>query len=314
MSWVNKFWTACTYAVDAGVSLSSTILNGVGSLSAAAGGAGLAFAVVADEQLKASYYASAFTPGELVVGINVPALNFNINETISFQHQLTKEGQQSFNSSSYLTPQTLSIASSVLIAGGSLLKVAGACLKKWNDYRDDKKFLKEKHQIDYLLPPTKAEYGNSSAEAALLALSQAAISGAVVGSVLSFSSLNKFKGCFTYPSSGPMINTSQYYLGPVTFTSIPVVLDLKQNTTLELPIVDVQLIIEQTASAKAIANVTYGGGVFFNAQNNTSFPVVVPAVLAIAAHQASRFFSKKTSQARDERMVEARDMPYRALS
>lgn len=314
MGWVNKFWTACTYVIDAGVSFSSTILDGVGSLSAAAGGAGLAVAVVVDGQLNASYYGSAYTPGELVVGINVPVLNFNLSETIAFEHQLSKEGLLSFNSSSYLTPQMLSLASSVLIAGGSLLKVAGACLKKWNDYRDDKKLLKEKHKIDYLLPPTKAEYRNSSAEAALLALSHAAISGAVVGSVFSFSSLNELKGCFTYPSSGPMMNKSQHYLGPVTLTSIPVVLDLKQNTTLELPIVDVQLIIEQTASAKAVANVTYGGGVFFNAKNNTSFPVVVPATLAIVAHQASRFFSKKTNQARDERMAEARDMRYGMLS
>ena len=95
----------CTSVVDAGFNYAATILSNVGSLSAMAGGAGLAFAYVADEQLHATYYGIAHTPGELLVGINIPALNFNISEVIPFQHVLTKEGQMTYNSQSYLTPQ-----------------------------------------------------------------------------------------------------------------------------------------------------------------------------------------------------------------
>ena len=47
--------------------------------------------------------------------------------------------------------------------------------------------------------------------------------------------------------------------------------------------------------------------------NDTHFPVVAPAALAVIAHQASRFFSGKAIKARDDRIVEAREMRYGVL-
>ena len=258
MSWVNKLWNVCTLAADVGVNYATTLLSGVGSLAAMVGGAGRAVAYVTEEQLNASFYGSAYTPGELVIGINIPSLHFNLSQIIPFQHVLTKEGQMAYSSENYISTQSISAVSSMLILGGGFLKATSAQVRKWHDYRDDKKELK-KDKIDYLTPPSKAEYRYSSAEAALAALSQASASGALVGGVLSFSNLKDLAESFTYPSSGGMNNLNISYPGPLSSIAIPVELDLKQNTTLEIPILDIKLLIEQTASAKAIANITYGG-------------------------------------------------------
>ncbi len=82
---------------------------------------------------------------------------------------------------------------------------------------------------------------------------------------------------------------------------------------MDVPIIDIKLLIEQTAKAKAVANVTYGGGLFFKANNESHFPVVAPAIIAVSADQFSRFFRRKAIKARDDRIVEARELRYGIL-
>lgn len=140
-------------------------------------------------------------------------------------------------------------------------------------------------------------------------LTQASLSYSLVGAFLSFE-LNRLATTdFTYPEEGPLL-TDSIYSGPITSELVPFQLDIGKNITIDIPFINVSLLIQQTANAKAAVNVSYGGGLFFKGRNKVQPMIVAPALFALGTHAAGTFFERKANRARDARIADSHDAPY----
>jgi hypothetical protein len=313
MQWVKNLWSACTTVVGTGIDYAANFLNKLGSLSSMVGGAGLAVASVVEEEVNVAYYGSAYVPGKLHIDISVPQLKIKINETIPYSHTWSKQGEMLYDSKNYLTPQAIGMVSAMLVISGTLVQVVAANIKIKRRYIEDRKVLVVEENIGDFAPPSKDEYKYAMAEAACRSVTHASLSYAIVGSILSFSYLNQFSEYFTYPTKGQPAADGSSYIGPVMSELIPVSIEVQENITVTLPDFDIQLLIEQTANAEAVANVSYGGGLFFKAKNKVQPVVVAPALLALGTHAAGNFFERKAIRARDARIAETHASEYRLL-
>lgn len=286
------------------------LADGFCLVSSVAGGAGIALSYVISEQLDMSYYGQALTPGLLVITIHLPQQDRTFTETIPFYHQFKQEGQETYNSRDYCPPQLILQFSFLLIVFSLLLKIMLAAYKKWHEHAGDRCLFKQEYKIEQLQQPGFKEYQMVCLKEALDSVSSAAFGCALVGGVFSLSSLSHFSKNITRPLTGASIADSKYYHGPLTSDIIPVDMSLKYNATLELSHLHAQIIIQETAQTKTVANVTYGGGLFFKAKNNTAFPVVLPAMIMVGSCAASGFLAKKLTKARDDRLFEARESAY----
>ena len=312
MSWRDKLWGACNYLANMTVDMTANALNVVGSLSCMAGGAAFAVSYVIDGTLRGSYYGSANTNGELIVGITLPELNWGINESVPFQHLLQKNGELNYHARDYFNPNTIRAFSALFTLSGTTLKALSANIKQWRQGRIDRQYLKEHFGVDDFKPPSWGEYGDVSAESLCSSISYAMLSCALTGGVLAYSPLSRTIQEFTYPSEGERPKDSLYYKGPTDSTLVPVELQIARNVTVELPIIRIDLLVHETADAEAIANTTYGGGLVFEA-NNADFPVAVPMILGTSSHICGTFFRNRARHAREERIVDARQMNYKLL-
>lgn len=304
MTWTSTLWTICASVINITIDYAATFLDGIGSLASTVGGAGMAVGSIVEEQINPSYFISIETPGQLTVGIDIPSLGLDINQTIPFNYLITEEGQLLYNSQNYLAPQSVMLVSTLLVVSGTVLKVLSANLDKWREYKEDKHFLKKHKNIDYLAPPVRREYRYCSTAALYRSLSYSALSYVVVSGVFSFSSLRNAIQSITYPSSGDEYVVGENYNGPVANRQFPVVINYQQNGSV------LGLLVEENAQVQAIANVTYGGGVFFKAKDKPDLPIVVPIIVAVSTDQLSRFFKSKALHERDKRIREAQDNQY----
>ncbi len=130
------------------------------------------------------------------------------------------------------------------------------------------------------------------------------------GAVIRYLGLTNTNHHFTYPSSANQSVNSSNYCGPVDTTMIPVEFVLNQNATIDLPVVHINLSVDEIIDATAMANLSYGGGLFFKSNNHSNIPIIAPAVLGAGTNLASTFFAKKAMRLRDERILEAQQNGY----
>ncbi|MES2621727.1 MAG: hypothetical protein V4615_12830 [Bacteroidota bacterium] len=309
MKWTDTFWSAYGMTVDTTFNATASLLQNVGTLACIAGGAGFALSHAMDESVNASYFGSANTTGQVVAGANIESYKYNVNATIPFKYYAEQDSGKTYYLTDYIHPSSVRFASYALVASGAALRSVGTNLKLWQQHREDRKYIKNKYQVDAIKPELK-EYAIASSDSFLSSLSFATVSCAVTSSILHFSGFIGSSHSITYPSYGQLSANSTHYQGPVNMTSIPVSFHLGQNATLDLPIIGNVLAYEQV-NANALVNATYGGGLFFSNRNSSSLVVgISSAALGVSSYIGSMFFSKKTTQLRDDRNSEAQRVGY----
>ena len=314
MRWIDTLNSTYHLIVDTTIKAAANTFNVLGSLSCMAGGASLVFSYIVDERLNASLYGSANTTGQLFVTIDSTELNFKFNETIPFQHLLQENMQITYHSRDYLEPHTVFVASMVLTFAGGILKLLSANIGLWQRRQEDQRYMKSKYSTDFFKPPSFREYLDTSASSLCSSLAFLAFSSAVLGCILQYSKFRDARYSFTYPSHGSDPLDSTYYKGPITSTLVPITLDVQRNVSVNLPIDGLKIIVQELFALTAVANTSYGGGLFFSAHNSDDFPVVVPAVIVgTSAYLFGSFFETKLVHQRDERLLEASTRGYGPL-
>jgi hypothetical protein len=306
MGWKSLFKKACSKIVDTTGGVAADFFYATGNLACIAGGVAWGIATTVDETLIASYYGSARTTGDLLVILSLADLDLTLNETIPFHHLLQKNGEMSYRLSDYISPGVFRFAGIVLTFSGTTLKLLSANLKQWYQYTLDKEELHNNFGIEQVKPPSWDEYKAANAQALCSSLSYTLISCSLAGTVLAYSPLNTIEKNYYYPEEGEPPPDSLYYHGPTKSTIVPIELDVAKNLTIDIPVIKIEILLKEQATALAAANTTYGGGLTFKANNSSFFWAVPTAVAAFVANKYCGFFERKLDRARQERLANAR--------
>lgn len=309
MKWTDAFWTAYNFTVDTVINTTSYALNGIGTIACAVGGLAFPLTYVMDDTLTASYSGVANTTGKVNVGVDIQEFNYSINGSIPFKKILEKNDGMTYKLQEYIQPGTIQMASLILVASGTLLKIFGDNIKLWQQGRADKERVKERYRIECKNPQLK-EHLYITGKSITESLSYSMIACTTSGLIIKITEIIGSSMNFTYPSKGEGWVTTPHYTGPVDSSLIPVEYTLDQNNTVKLPIIDMNVSVEEKVQAIATINATYGGGLFFQSHDTNNFPSYIPGVIGFLACNTSRFFSRKATELRDDRLTEARDLSY----
>ncbi|MDI1352582.1 MAG: hypothetical protein PSV35_07410, partial [bacterium] len=303
--------TAYNCVVDTAINLTSTTINVIGSLSCMLGGTTFALSYVFNAELSGSYFGKATVGGDLVVGISLKDMNVQINGSLPFNYLLQNTGEISYSSKDYLEPADLRTASAIFIFSGTAVKLLSANLKIWQKNRLDERYLRDNQFAECLKSPQLDEYLLSNAESLCSALTCTLLSCSVTGLIFCYSPIADAKKRLTYPANGvetPFANGD--YNGPVLSDVFPVTFLVEKNITIPFRKFHFDLAVNEQVSAKALANMTYGGGLFFKLKPDSNFPIILPAVIGSGAHLLGSFFNKKRNNKRDERIAHAREARF----
>lgn len=309
MKWIDSFWTAYDFAVNTVINTTIYCLNGVGTIACVAGGVAFPLSFAMDDTLTASYSGSAHTIGKVNLGVTVQEFNYSLNGSIPFHDYRAKDDGLTYHLQEYIDPATVQIASAILCTSGITLKALSASLKLWQQHRIDKKTFQSQHRIDPI-SPGGIEYLYVTGESFCDSLSYTLLTSTVTGLLIQYTGIIGSSMHFTYPPVGQgQVNTT-HYQGPVDSSLIPVSYSLEQNSTITLPVFNMNVSAEEHVEALATINATYGGGLFLKSNNTTNFPSAIPAVIGVITYNSSRFFSQKATETRDKRLQDARDYGY----
>lgn len=311
MKWIDTCWAACKAVVNTAINTTISTLESVGSLACIAGGAAFSLSYEMDETVTGSYYASANITGNVTFHGVAPKLdNYTFNTTVPFNHYLQKDGGLTYSLTELILPETVRAASAILSASGTVCRLLGANLRTWQQGRYDSQFLQERFRAQSI-SPTAREYLYINAQSLFSSLSFMSMGSAVTAGAIQWSGLLNYKPKITFPHSSEQHITSEHYSGPVTNEMIPLKYDLApQNETIDLPIIHMPVEVDIQVDAQALANTTYGGGVFFQSQSKGDFPVEAPAMIGTSAYLAGNFFAVKVRNLRAERLIEAERRGY----
>ncbi|MFI4962479.1 MAG: hypothetical protein ACHP6H_01330 [Legionellales bacterium] len=299
MKWNDWFWAANKKVVETSIDTTASTLNTLGSLACMVSGAGFALSSSIDEALSASYFGSSHTVGHTNITVRIGENGYSVNKTIPFAFYKEVDGMD--NLSEYIDPIKIKQLSMILSAAGVFARALGASIHKWQKSKEDDRFFQNKYQVA-LESPKIREYLLVNAESLSGSLAQIMISKAVMGSFIYYSGLVGTTYSLTYPPSSTQRVTTNTYKGPVKRRLVSFEFDSDTNSSLDAQEEDPPIDLDQIMHARALANMTYGGGLFFQSETPPGYPVVVPATLGFGLHIISTFFAKKAKQERDERV------------
>lgn len=311
MKWIDTCWSACKTVVNTTINAAVSALESVGSLACVAGGVAFSLSYEMDETVTGSYYASGYVTGNVTFQATAPKLdNYTFSTIVPFTHYLQQDGGLTYSLTELISPETVRIVSAILSASGTGLRLLGANLKTWQQGRADSQFLQERFRVK-AINPTAREYLYMNAHSLFSSVSYISMGSAVTAGAIQWSGLLNYKPEITFPHSSQQAISSEHYSGPVTNVMIPLKYDLPpQNESIVLPIVDVPVEVDVQVDAVALANTTYGGGVFFASGSKGNFPVEAPALIGTSAYLAGNFFATKARNLRSERLIEAERRGY----
>lgn len=309
MSWMDKFWTAYGVVVNTAIDTTASTLNAMGSIACKIGGVGFAMSYGMDETIKASYYGSANSIGQVNMGIDLVKYKYSINGSIPFQYDTQRDGGASYHIKDYIHPDTVRAASALFTLSGTALRVLSANIKQWQQGREDTRYIKNKYGVQTTGTSIK-EYFYVTAGTVCSSLSDSLLSCAATSTLINYSGIIGSNYHFTYPKTSSATVKSSNYQGPVQSSLIPLGLKIEQNITRKLPYIPVDVLIQEKIEANALINATYGGGLSFKSNDNTNLPAAIPASLGIGAYLASTFFARKAARQRDDRMQETHRLAY----
>lgn len=292
------------FAVEFGINATVSGLNTAGSLACIVSGASFAVASSSEDALSISYFGASDTRGTFDFYFQLNDSSVQLNTSVPYTHYEEIDGDDGL--SNYINPAKLSIFGLVVGTTGTLLKAAASNIRTWKQGRDDAvQFVTEYKKA--IKPPEKIEYHDAMTAAVLSSLSTICLSNTVVGTFIQLSGSTGTNYSITYPAKGEISAKHSKYKGPLRLEVIP--LDLGPN--FELPSnksnVNYSIVFGTVFDSNATANVTYGGGLFFNTQKANPYPVPLPALAGMGLFVASGFFSRKAERARVKRMLEAKE-------
>jgi hypothetical protein len=311
MKWIDTCRSAWKTVVNTTINAAISTLESLGSLACVAGGVAFSLSYEMDETVTGSYYASGNITGNVTFhGVAPKFDNYTFNTTVPFTHYLQQDGGLTYSLTELVLPETVRTTSAILSASGTALRLLGANLRTWQQGRYDSQFLEERFRVK-AIGPTAREYLYANAQSLSSSLSFMTMGSAVSAAAIQWSGLLNYKPKITFPHSSDLHITSEHDTGPVTNEQIPLQYDLApQNESIDLPIIHVPVEVDVQVAAQAVANTTYGGGVFFQSQSKGDFPVEAPAIIGASAYLAGNFFAVKARRLRSERLIEAERQGY----
>lgn len=300
------------------IDLIASALNAAGTIACAVGGGGFAASQAVNKSLETSYFSRADVAGDVMLAARFKSIDVGFNISIPVATSGIKEGEDRSSLPAYLSPETVQIASTVIIFSGVILRSLGANLNKVQQHREDRRYYQSVYNVKLPTMPYK-ELLFVNAEAVCASLSIAFFSSLLVGSIVYYLNTQIDELGLTYPSEGDSNTNSTYYHGPVESETVPIILDLgTSNIIVTVPYLG-EITIELDAVLDAVANVT--GGVGARLPSNGPATISPAAALPIAtaagltAYVAKNFFTNQIKHRRDARLIEAQSYEsYRSIN
>lgn len=299
-----------TYRISAGAlthALSGSF-NVLSSLSCVFGSGACVASYIIDEVLNASFYGLSNTTGSVVLGVDVRELNVQLNDTIPFQNILQQQGQLTYNSRDYLEPNTVFYVGIMMSLSAALLKIISAQLAFWAQNNEMQSYVRTEYKNTFFKPSFRRDYVDVGMKAFLDSSTLFCVSCAIIGTILSYSPLHNAHYSFTYPESGPSVfNNNSDYLGPLAKASFPLSIFIQKNRSLDFLLESFNLSTSEMIGAHALANVSYGGGLFLTANNTKSFPLALPYVAGLLTFSLGDLLRRRLEHRQLERLQDCKE-------
>lgn len=320
MGWIDSFSKAWGWGVDTTLNVVGSAFSVSGRILSAAGGMGIVVGQELYKTLNLVYYGDVVAVGGLAVDGLVDGSELGLNYTLPLQVSGNRTGQFSseLTKYQYLDPNLFYLVSTACIGSGMLLSTFGDSIKKWQQYRYDARYLKQHYGVE-LVRPSGKEMLVSIGQSCCASLTISMLSHSIISCIAQYSKL--FDVLYlTYPFSSDKHANGTYYHGPLARGSYPIAFDLDPQTIfVELPFLgNVSLTLEM--ALRAIANTTYGGGVFLKENGTQDAVVVTPAVtevisatLGSGSYFALKFFDRTAILMRDNRIQASRASSYMTI-
>ncbi|MBI2786658.1 MAG: hypothetical protein HYX60_10335, partial [Legionella longbeachae] len=266
MGWRDTFWAASSWTLDTVIHITADTMTYCGSLVCTLGGVAFAVAeIIAQQDVNTSYYGSIRAVGNFTLGLTITNMNYSFNTSLPFIYKDQTNNGNSYSLTDYIRPEFVRIAGVVCITSGTTLRIFGANINKWQQYRKDKRYYQAHEGIE-ISPPQLKEYLYVSAKSISGSLSNAVLSNTVTAGLLSLSGA-KFPNV-NYPPYGNESVAGPYYNGPVISTPFPINMSLDDsNVTIPSPFGNLDVLLKKAING--VANATYGGDFFFKRKEVT---------------------------------------------
>ena len=301
MSWKTKLWSACGMVIDTAIDLTANTFNVVGSIACMVGGAAYSFSQVLDESLNASYYGAADTYGVVTIDASLASIHFQTNE--SFHQQEKALAGIKYNLQDYINPVTVRQVSTIFVASGSALRLMGDNIRLWRQGKIDQAFYKSEHNLE-ITRPSRIEHFYASAESVCGSLTYTCAGIPLAGIPIQLSKLVGSHQDLTFPANGVLWVNTTHYSGPLASKSFPLSYKFGRNYSIDFFHMKIRADIEERV--EAVANTSYGGGLFFQSNAKTNPPIAIPAVIGLTLSRVNNSFFRSGVVERDKRIAKSK--------
>lgn len=303
MQWKIAFADMQKYAFEVGTDVAVSTMNALGSLACMASGASFAIASSSEDALSIAYFGASDTDGTFNFYLQFNESSVQLSKSIPFKHYLEMDGMDSLNE--YLKPKTINFFGMIMGTAGTFLRAVARNIQVWKTGRDELALFNTEY-LGSIQPPTRREYKDATMASILASLSSICFSNAIVGSFIQFSGGLGTNYKITYPAKGDLSANSTKYKGPLKLTVVPLEFGPNPSFFINRTETNNSIKFDEVLNFNATANVTYGGGVFFNTKKAARYPLALPMFGGISLFMASGFFAKKAEKARIERILQAK--------
>lgn len=307
MSWKTQIFKLVNQTKNILIDILASSLTAAGNLACIASGATITFSQLTHTSIDARYFTAGNFKGATNIQTLLSSYDLQFNFEIPVEVEENKFGSFPYSLSDYIESKTLLIGSAALLGMGIACKMSGTTLKKFSQNQQDIA-LSSKYDTR-LANASSKEWLYLYLHTLFDSLTLSLMTTSTLSGIFFFSSLLS-KINIHYPFTGHLGNHTDYpaCLGNITF---PVQIVTKpENLNISFPYLGkVNVVVD--ALINGSINASYGAGLFLNkiATNNSVITpvlnVTATSVWGVGAYLSSSFFSKKTQQLRDQRIIEA---------
>lgn len=304
-----RFWKHRTRSkIDSELILNNIIetvantLNTVGSLACVAAGTGIMASYSINQSVDVSYFGMAQSQGSAQLSIDSTNFDIGANETFPVAFEQSLSGAVNYDLKNQVHPQTIQFFSAICIGAGSLLKLASANLKHWNqNSKDNAYFKREEHRSIEL--PLRKEYLYVSIASFFSSCSYTLFS--LSFSNLLFDYLNGLIGsrqAITYPNQGIQAPEGSNYSGPLKNEQFPIDKSYQQQGSFKIASLPFPINFTAVIQLAATANVSFGEELIIHSKKPETPVASFLLPIAALSYWAETYFTNKAARSRDIRI------------
>lgn len=291
------------WVVDTAVHSAADGLMIVGDVLCVASGAGMSLADMWKTRVDYDYYGQVNLQDNVTLALRVESLHYTMEETIPIEYQDQRVGRGSYDVSQWLRPETMQLYSLITFGVGTLSRVGGSYLKQWQQFREEKRWIRDEDKELSVKPPSVREINYATAASLSGSFGYFFLGNTVINAFTEYTFFNGKDVTFTYPLSGERLANASLYDGPLHHTCFPIAYHDAWDRNISLPWGS-EVLAKESIDAPGHVTAFFGGTAQLAFSPKAKGITLLAAAGGSAAYVVYRFFANKKQAKRDERVNE----------